>query len=202
MESNAQALQRQAASAETESSGKLSIALPPPGSLDFMPLLTRYQSLHPELELNLNAQLGLSDLNKLEADVSIRFTNSPPEDYVGFKVLDLPNKLYASEAYLKKHKAIACVEDIEDWVIVSVPKADEGFESWVKEINPGARIPMRCNSPELAAEALSHDMGVTFLSKHLAKSYGNLREIPLDPFSFHMGIWLLTHRDLRFSAPY
>ena len=197
MEDSALALQRQAASQKTESSGKLAITLPPTGSLDVMPILARFRKKYPHIELNLDAQLGLSDLNKLEAEVSIRFTNEPPEDYVGVKVLDMPHHLYASKAYLAKHD-IQQLSDINDWVLISIPKMGDGFEAWVKEVNPSANIVARINSTELAAKAIDEGMGVTFLAEHMAQLY-DLQRLPLEPFSYRLGVWLLTSKDLRFQ---
>lgn len=199
MENSALVLQRQAASNKTESSGKLDLAIPPPGALDLIPMLAQYRQLHPQIELNLNAQAGLSDLNKLEAEVSIRFTNEPPEDYVGYKVLELPHRLYASKSYLLQHADIKKIEDIQDWIVLSLPKLDTGFEKWIKQLDGGGGISMRVNCTESAAEAVAGGIGVTFLPEHIAKRFANVVEIPHNPFSYSMGIWLLTHRDLRFQ---
>lgn len=199
METHAQALQRQAASNKKESSGKLAIAIPPAGSIDLIPAMAAFRKQNPTIELNLNAQIALSDLNKLEAEVSIRFTNEPPNDYVGFKLLELPYKIYASEAYLKANPGITSIDVVPEWIIINVTGLNNDFEPWVKSLPSQPKISVRTNSTELAAEAVASDLGVTFLPEHISKKFPNIVEVPMDPFHSSIGIWIFTHQDLRFQ---
>ncbi|NRB40386.1 MAG: LysR family transcriptional regulator [Pseudomonadales bacterium] len=199
METQALALQRQAASSRAETSGKLDIALPPAEALEIMPLLAQFRLANPHIELNLNAQIAHSDLNKLEAEVSIRFTNNPPEDYIGFQLLSLSFKVYTTQAYLEQHGPIKRLEDIQHWVIINVAPDDGDFERGVKTLNPNCQITMRCNGTKLAAEAVSANMGVSYLPEHIASRFDNIIELPIDTFSSTIGIWILTHKDLRFQ---
>ena len=190
METHAQALQRQAASNKKESSGKLAIAIPPAGSIDLIPAMAAFRKQNPTIELNLNAQIALSDLNKLEAEVSIRFTNEPPNDYVGFRLLELPYKIYASEAYLKANPGITSIDVVPEWIIINVTGLNNDFEPWVKSLPSQPKISVRTNSTELAAEAVASDLGVTFLPEHISKKFPNIVEVPMDPFHSTIGIWI------------
>lgn len=199
MENDAIVLQRKAASNKKSQSGKLQIALPPYGSLDLLPILARFRQRHPEIELNIDADLQLRDLGKLESEVSIRFTNNPPQHYVGHEVLRIPTKLYVSEGYLSAHKPIKRIQDVQDWLVLHMSTMPDAFENWLREINPKARIALRCNSMPSVVEAVSCDLGVSFLCEHLANEYTNLIELPLTDFNATLNVWILTHQDMRFQ---
>ncbi len=198
VENEALELQRKAACSKTENSGKLEIALPPDGALDLVPILTEFRAQHSHIELNFESQQQLKDINRLEAEAAIRFTTTPPMDCVGYKVLSIPNKLYASKNYFDNHQPFHSLEQIKDWLIVYLPPDKSELEHWVRDLNPDAAITMRTNSMAFASEAVANDMGVTFLSEHIAKKFENLVELPINPFKTAVEVWVLTHPDLRY----
>ena len=198
MEDEANSLLREASSSEYNSSDKLIVALPPAGSLQVMPLIAAFRKQYPYIETQLNFDVALSNLNTLEAEVAIRYTNEPPENYVGLQVLNFKTRMYASKDYLNS-TPIASLKDINDWLLVDIPGLTDMVEAWIKTASPNASIAIRTNSTLMAAEAASHNMGVTFITENIAEQYTNLLPVDIDGYENDMGIWILTHQDLRYQ---
>ncbi len=54
---------------------------------------------HPKLKIQLSSEIAIANLAKREADIALRFTDSPPLDMVGQKVCRLPVAVYASKDF-------------------------------------------------------------------------------------------------------
>jgi DNA-binding transcriptional LysR family regulator len=199
MESDALALQRRAAAEEIDTAGSLNITTPPMDFLQLMPMLAAFRQQYSTIELNVDAELGLRDLDTMQADVAIRMTNDPPQNYVGREILRLPFHIYASAKYVADHGPFNSIADIADWIIVFTPAMGNIVEPWLKSINPLARIHMRINSGTAALAATELDIGACLLPQHLAETSQQLVKLPLLTIDACVGIWLLTHGDLRFQ---
>ena len=81
-------------------SGTLKVTLPT--SLGTAILIKEYAEfckLYPDVDLQLIHTYETTDLNKREADVAIRFTNTPPETLVGRKVVSVNIAVYIAKSY-------------------------------------------------------------------------------------------------------
>lgn len=199
MEEEALTLQRQALAVDGASRGQLQVACPPVYFLDLMPMFIDFQRQHPDIELGIEAMLEPRDLDVMEADVSIRLTNQPPEHYVGREVLKLPFHLYASKNYLASHGPVTALAEA-DWVIIDIPSMGEQMEPWLRDINPEVKIAIKVNSASMLIDALEADMGLGFAPEHLAENSGLLERVELFEPGSQIGIWLLTHSDLRYQS--
>lgn len=198
MQSNALALQGVAANYASDESGSLNIAIPPPGSLGWIELLRDFNRHYPEIDLNVHAKMELSDLELREADVSLRFTSNPPEDYIGYELLEMQFGLYASQEYLQQYTHMpTSILEFKDWVVINLENIEDSFEQWLEAL-PNAKAAIRTNSMEFAVEAVANGFGVTYLPEHFAKSFSNLVKLDVEPLDYSMSVWAVIHQDLRF----
>ena len=73
-------------------------------------------------------------------------------------------------------------------------------DSWMREHVPNARVVCRANTALMVEEAVAAGIGVGHVASWGAdRGDVFLRLHPPDP-SLELGIWLLTHRDLRTTA--
>lgn len=198
MEDEALALQRQALAADEAGRGQLRVACPPVYFLELMPMFIDFQRQHPDIELAVEALLELQDLDAMAADVSIRFTNTPPEHYIGREVLRLPFHLYGATDYLSRRGPVTTVTDV-DWVIIELATMGADMDPWLRSIDPEVRVAMKVNSASMLMDALEAGLGVGFAPEHLADPSPKLTRMPLFEFDSPIGIWVLSHSDLRYQ---
>ncbi|CAA0124748.1 HTH-type transcriptional regulator YofA [BD1-7 clade bacterium] len=199
MHDSANAFHRAAAGNTEETASPIRITLSPSMATTLMRSIVKFQAQYPQYQLDVAADINLSDLSRLEADVAIRYTNNPPEHYVGRQVLSLPQKLYVSHQYLAEHPSMRDVSDIEDWVVLEMPAFGNQFEQWIESLGDKGRVSIKTNATDLAIEAVAGGAGACFLPELRAAERAELTPLDLDPFDSMLGIWLLTHKDLRYQ---
>ena len=197
MENDAIALKRQAMAEEVELQGQLTIASTPNTFLDLSPSLIAFRKLHPNIQLNINAGADLINLDKLEADVSLRMTNEPPENCVGKHILDLPFAVYGSPDYLNSCQPIKKASDL-NWVIHRVDATGDSMENWLRENDPDICISMKVDNLDLLLPLLKAREGVSYCPQHIAEPHG-LKKVDLFGDNYAFNYWALTHGDLRYQ---
>lgn len=191
-------IQRVFKSHDSELSGSLCVTKPSSGALNLQPIFADFLHQYPEIGLQINAVSEFTDLSRLEADVAIRFVESPPEDLVAVKLGFMPMYIYGSRELIKQVGSQA-PEDYP-WVIQSGPKGQMDTESDILAVHPDTKIIMRTNSYNEVYEAICSGVGVGFLSPLRLPLDHNLQALPPETFNFGSNIWLLTHPDLRNNA--
>ena len=199
VEEEIQALDRSVVGRDAQLSGKLRVALSDAAAFALMPELRAFAEAYPGIELELAASNTLSNLTRREADVAIRVTETPAEHLVGRRVGTTALALYGSVAYLETHRHVKAVGDhpFLAW--------DEGFPEtasaeWLREHAPNARIAVRLDSMLIAYHAVRAGLGVGFLPCALGDRDADLRRVVRDLVIGNVGMWLLTHPDLRRTA--
>lgn len=136
-----------------------------------MPRMTRFQALHPELEVQVNAEGRLIDLTTSEADLAVRFgTGRYPGHHVEFVMDDyvLP---VAQPALLAAHKAQAAKLDaagVADLPLIydsTVERDASGtdWRSWFENAgiaNPPRPTGLRFSQADLMVQAAAQGQGV------------------------------------------
>lgn len=209
MEDGALALMRHIKGAETVPTGKLRVSQPENAFIDLSLALHAFHQAFPQIELEINATPTVSNLNRLESDVAIRLTNTPPDLLVGREITKIQFAAYASAAYMEKFKRSPKPQQC-DWLLWSgtdssqIPEARNPDRLLLAEI-PNARVILRSNSMAEILAGVKNGMGVGLLSSPTADNCEGLVRLPFDKLlkkvkTHHAGLWVLTHRDLRHSA--
>jgi DNA-binding transcriptional LysR family regulator len=161
-----------------------------------MPVLGRFNELYPEIVISLNTSYEIADLNKREADVAVRITETPPGHLVGRRVANYAMATYASPAYLESH-------DLQQsagahWIGWG---DEEIFPAWVRE-SAFPNIPTKGRYPNALVQvaAARAGLGLAMLPCFLGDTQAGLvRVLPrLEPHTH--AVWVLTHPDLRNTA--
>jgi DNA-binding transcriptional LysR family regulator len=162
------------------------------------PLLGKFCASHPGIAMDLVTSSDALRLSRREADLAVRVTRKPPDDLIGRRVCEFRFALYASRAYLHKHRGT----DLEDhrWVLT-----EESFEQlpaslWKKKDRTSARIVFASNNVMVTVAAARRGIGVVPLPCFLGDSERGLLRVtePLEELT--MNLWILTHPDLRKTA--
>ena len=162
------------------------------------PLLCLFCAEHPGIQIDLVTTSNPLHLSRREADIAVRVTHKPPGNLIGRHVCDFRFALYASRAYVKRHRDIA-LED-HRWILT-----EESFEQlppslWKKRDRKSARITFTSNNVMATLAATTQGHGVAPLPCFLGDAESSLVRVtePLEELT--MGLWILTHPDLRTTA--
>ncbi|MRV75395.1 LysR family transcriptional regulator [Duganella sp. FT92W] len=168
-----------------------------------LPALARFRRLHPDVRLHLVVNNAFLNLNRREADVALRPSNTPPETLVGRRLGTMHSAIFGAPAYLKAARDRGIAPDHwaeHDWVGLDDSLAHLAQARWLADNVPEQRIALRADSLLAMADAVREGMGLAPLLLHLAGNDRHLRQLaPPDP-GFDTGLWLLTHRDLKDTA--
>lgn len=150
---------------------------------------------HPEIQVNVEVNNGLSNLSHLEADVVLRVAKKPPGHLVGRRIARLMGAPYASHAYL------ASSTDVERlgqhrWLRWAEPWQGIANERWISANVSASHIQTTVNSNQAITDLVAQGVGVGFLPSFSADA--DPRLVRMAPrVELGASIWLLTHDDLR-----
>ncbi|SFM33736.1 transcriptional regulator, LysR family [Marinobacter zhejiangensis] len=180
---------------ESALGGTLKVAKPDAGILNLATLLTEFHHHYPNIALELTAAADFSNLSRMEADVALRLTDSPPEHLIGRQLGRFPIRVYGSHHYLKLNSGAA--PETLSWLIWTGHDSDLDLEARLKAALPQARVVLRTNNYSELYEAVCAGMGVSLLSPLRLPDDHHLQMVAPEQFRFDIGLWLLNHPDLR-----
>jgi DNA-binding transcriptional LysR family regulator len=162
---------------------------------NLLPSLQRFLERYPEMELEVIVGQGFANLARSEADVVLRATNNPPPTYIGRRVATHAFSIYASKQLAARYSKDAPLNDYP-WVCWGEGMTDR----WMAQHLPSARVVCRANTALMVEEAVRAGLGIGHLASFGADQRDDLVRIRPPDRSLDLGIWLLTHRDLRTTA--
>jgi DNA-binding transcriptional LysR family regulator len=168
-----------------------------------MPALARFQHQHPGVRLQLVMNNAFLNLNRREADVALRPSNTPPDTLVGRKLGMLPSAIYAARSYLKAAARRGIAPDAwaeHDWVGLDDTLGHLEQARWLAHNVPASQVRMRVDSLLAMVDAVREGIGMAPLLCHLADGERRLQRVAKPDPRFDTGLWLLTHRDLKDTA--
>jgi DNA-binding transcriptional LysR family regulator len=169
------------------------------GAQVVIPILRPLTESHPELQIELIAEIRSLSLSRREADIALRLAEFQQHEVVVQHVADMAFGLYASQSYLERHgkpnfddgcathTAIALQQDL-----ALVPEALR-----LAKIAPRATVVLRSNSRAVQLYATRTGYGIAFLPCYLAANFEELVEIVAPEGRVIRGLWLGVHRDMR-----
>lgn len=180
-----------------EASGTVRLSIPTGlMGVEFPRILADFERAYPDIELVVTVTNKFEDLNRAEADVSLRVAHSIDDDVVGRKVLQYAGAIFASEDYIERHWAGAGPQgEGLQWIGWgdSAP-----LPEWVKSSPfPKARIRYTLRSPTLIAQMVGAGTGMSYLPWFATNWIDGLRVMPNTEPYLDRSIWLLLHSDLR-----
>lgn len=149
---------------------------------------------HQGIDLKIIATYEKLDLVRGEADIALRFTNTPPEQLVGRKTIKFYHNYYASASFLKERDLDAPADAM--WIGRNYQ--DQKFSSWI-ERSPYPHLPVRWDIksfPSLVA-ACKGGLGMTVLPCFIGDQEPELVRVGQMESFPHLETWLLVHPELK-----
>ncbi|MDN3556529.1 LysR family transcriptional regulator [Halomonas maura] len=163
------------------------------------PILTTFREQYREIRLEVVTSNPFLSLSKRDADVALRPTASPPDNLVGRRITDIATAVYGARDYLADAPSTEALER-HDWIAPDDSLAHLASARWLRRRLPEVAPVVRCNSVASLLALARAGAGLTPLPCFLGDATPGLIRVhgPLPELS--VGLWLLTHRDLRHVA--
>jgi len=165
----------------------------------FLPaIMAQFQTQNPGVVIELVLCDNALNLSRRDADVAIRVTNDPPETLVGRRICAVRWGIYCRRDL---------VSALGSRMIVSAPFIGFGeslgpaaARRWIETQVPPERLAARVNSVHSMLELATHGFGAALLPCFLGDPRKSLARIGKPSGDVDVGLWILTHSDLRRSA--
>jgi DNA-binding transcriptional LysR family regulator len=159
-------------------------------------LIAEFTALYPGIHIQLLASSDDFNLSRLEADIALRSTSSPPEHLVGRKLYSMPWNLYGSPEIFSQSLGRFGLRQLANYPLIGPERAllrlnpMQWLEKHADKLNFSARANTFLGMSALAREG----MGLALLPADVAMG---LQKVGVLERQFTSDIWLLTHPDLR-----
>lgn len=161
-------------------------------------LLASFRASFPAITVEMLVTNSLLDLDKRDADVTLRPSAHPPDTWVGMRLVRMDFAAYASATYLATRPDTPWTE--LDWLLPSGPLAASPSNHWLRTVVPPERAVATVDS-FLGLSALAQaGLGAALLPRFVAASATGLTLLATAPRSASVDIWILTHTDLKKSG--
>jgi DNA-binding transcriptional LysR family regulator len=160
--------------------------------------LTAFGNANEEIEIHFGVTDGLANLERREADVSIRYAHEVTEDVVGRILVHCTEAVYCAPEYAAK------VENNGDqglqWIGWNEEETAKAA-AWVKlTAYPNAILRHRVMEGNAYLALAKAGLGPTFIPCFVVDAYQGLIRAPFQTHVSDRKLWPLFHRDLRETA--
>jgi DNA-binding transcriptional LysR family regulator len=165
----------------------------------FMPaIMTQFRIQNPGVVIELVLCNNSLDLSRRDADVAIRVTNDPPESLVGRRICAVRWGIYCRCDFVSALGSRTV--DSAPFIGFCESVGPAAARRWIEtQIRP-ERLAARMNSIHSMLELVTQGFGAALLPCFLGDSRKALVRIGQPPSDVDVGLWILTHSDLRRSA--
>lgn len=160
------------------------------------PALRLFRKRYPDIEIEVSMSPHFASLTRRDADVAIRAANDIPHPLVGDAVAQIGFGLYGSKAYLNGQAGDPDPEEL-DWIGVDDSLAHVSTNQWRVRDFPKSNPRTKFGSLLGIHAAVKNALGVGFLPHYLAATDPELARVRTEKGDWSLGLWLLTHPDLR-----
>jgi len=186
--------QQQIEGADTELTGNVHVHIPDIFNDWVCSQLAPFSAQHPNLSIHLSSETAVANLAKREADIALRFTDSPPENMVGQRVCKMPVALYKNIDFKFDPS-----EDLASypWVRWSDVFSGSRVEKWTEKKSKGTQNVTRASTYGTLTSLIKHGAGIGLLSPWFAENEPKLERLSPIVDELLMDVWVLIHPDLR-----
>lgn len=164
-----------------------------------MPDFATFSKNHPAIELQIIANLETVSLAKRDADITLRATNTPPDNLIATQIGTITSNLYGAKSYLKQFEKPPNIDQLR-WIGWDENYAGGSSARIVESTMPNdAYISCRVNNSTLFNAALKSGLGIGYMWCFLADADSDLIPVDANVAPIELGLWLLRHKDLASS---
>lgn len=191
--------ERRVAGRDIKPTGELSVTTPEAIGQHFMPaIIAQFQSQNPGIVVELILSNQSLNLSRRDADIAIRLTNDPPETLVGRRICTGRWSVYCRRDLIAELEPQAI--DSVSFIGFTESSGPPLGRRWIEANIHPRRLVAHANSTHCMLQMALQGLGATLLPCFLGDGRPDLTRLgPLLP-ELDLGLWMLTHSDLRRSA--
>lgn len=170
-------------------------------------LIAEFSTLYPGINIQLLASGDDFNLSRLEADIALRSTLSPPEHLVGRKLFTMPWNLYGSSKIFTQPVGRFGVRQLAHYPLIGPDRALLRVQpmQWLEKHSGKLHFSARANTFMGMAALARKGVGLALLPEDVAEGLQQVgqirgRTVAGKEQPFESDVWLLTHPDLRSNA--
>lgn len=157
-----------------------------------LPYLNEFTERHPEIEIDLRLNQHLVDLDRGEADVVLRATNAPPDNYVGYHVANHAFGIFGTAELINRYPPGTPLNDLP-WVLWS----DGWSDRMMDDLGLAPRKVMRASTAYGVTQAMREGIGVGHMSCNGLSRDDRFLCLRKPEPAHNLQIWLLAHHSMR-----
>ncbi len=190
--------ERRVAGRDVKPTGELTVTAPEAIGQHFMPaIVAQFQALNPGIVVDLVLSDQPLDLSRRDADIAIRLTNDPPETLVGRRICTGRWSVYCRRDLIAEGGAAPI--DLAPFIGLSDASGAGPGRRWIETNVAPERLVAKANSAHCMLELALLGFGATLLPCFLGDRSPELSRVGYLVPELDLGLWLLTHSDLRRS---
>lgn len=194
------AVERRIVGQDLRLSGSVRVATTDTLALRVLPaIIAAFHAQHPQVQVQLLSGNDQADLNRRDADLAVRPTDTPPESLLGRRLCRLAYAIYAAPSYLKERGARVPLSK-HTWIMPDDSMGSTVVGRYMAREQPSVAVAFRANSLASLAAAAAAGLGLSVLPCYLGDSTPGLTRIRSPLSEAGTDLWLLTHADLRKTA--
>jgi DNA-binding transcriptional LysR family regulator len=161
-------------------------------AFNLMGYLADFTLQHPEIEIDLRLNQEMANLSRGDADVVLRATNDPTDDYVGHHVADHAFGIFGSADLINRYPVDTPLNDLP-WVLWSNGWTD----TWMAELGLTPRIAMRVSTAYGMVQAMRSGIGIGHMACYAVSNDDRFLCLHAPQQEWNLQIWLLAHHSMR-----
>ncbi|MEM1387431.1 MAG: LysR family transcriptional regulator [Pseudomonadota bacterium] len=179
-------------------SGSLTISLLASNAPLVMPAIDAFCRDHPNVQINLLAESGLSRLELGQADIALRTGPKPDNpDYVVVPFQREPVGLFGHRRYFDGAELPRSVEDLTMHRLIGTRSAGGTIDVCARFDVPKEALTLVTNDPSIALRAVEAGMGLGILYGSDGSLGAPLIEVLVQSERRTSDVWIVTHVDLH-----
>ncbi len=164
-----------------------------------LPLLRPFLAVHRGIEIECDVSNRNVDLTRREADLALRVTPQPPDTLVGRRVAPMRYAVFASKDVIGRRRGAPVLRELP-WVGFDDRIAHFEVAKWFRAALPEVRPRLRLDSMSALLKAAAAGVGAVLLPTFVAAQEPALLRVTPEIEGLEVGLWLLSHPELRGNA--
>lgn len=166
------------------------------------PVLRSFAHAFPDVQLKLVTTDGHDPFDQREADIAVCMAHHVPERLVGRKLATMQFKVYGH----RRHRINQPMQSIQSllgarrWIGFEQDAPGQQIQGGISSAPPNANVLLRVDSFSHALTMVRAGLGIALLPVIVEANTAEIEPLTATIPSSDIGLWLLTHPDLRNTA--
>lgn len=197
-ESSIHSFERAVVGKDYQLSGEIRISAPATLAIKYLaPCIAKFRAKHSGIKIDLIVSDAEHDLSRREADLALRATNKPPEYLIGRRICELIWHVYASKRYLEKHGSPQTMKELVHHQLVGAEESllrVDAYKFFTEEY-PSENFVCSASDMRTITSLCAQNLGISVLPSNYS-DHNLVKLFKVKP-EIRIGLWILTHPDLR-----